>query len=182
MGSGDRLRLPWLCFALVTALVIGSGCARSPAVPVDVQPSAAVSTDGSATACGGAELVGPGGRVDLTGTWEGSSTVWFVTQSGSCVTIEGLSRFADQRDGDQYRFVFSGDLSPDFTIRGRWMWTWACNGPACQVQGRTKDVELQVGFAADGEASIEVPSDAMGMEAIFTVVLERTSQGTKFPQ
>jgi hypothetical protein len=104
-----------------------------------------------------------------------------VTQSGSCVTIEGLSRIGGQRDGEEYRFVFTGDLRADFSIVGRWTWTWACSGPACPRIGATKDVELQVGFADDGEATIEVPSAALYDEASFIVTLERIGPSTEFP-
>ncbi|MGH2489731.1 MAG: hypothetical protein ACRDFR_08975 [Candidatus Limnocylindria bacterium] len=108
--------------------------------------------------------------------------LWFVTQSGSCVTIEGLSRFAGYRLGEQHRFVFSGDLRSDFSISGRWMWTWACSGPECPTQGRTTNLVLQVRVSAAGEPTIEVPSGAFDMETVFTGALERISSSTEFPE
>ncbi len=169
----------WLAAASLVALL--AGCASSP-TPTTSSAAPSPAADGVASACGGAELIGPDGRrVDLTGTWEGLTSLWFVTQSGNCVTIEGLSRFAGERNGESYRFVFSGDLRADFTLVGRWTWTWACNGPACFSRGETKDVDLGVGFAADGEPTIEVPSTVVNREDRFTVMLERTSPTTEYP-
>jgi hypothetical protein len=164
-------------FIGLTTLI--AGCALNP-TPSLAEPSLA--DGGSASGCGGAELLGPDGeRVDLTGTWEGVSSLWFVTQSGSCVTIEGLSRIADQRLGEDYRFVFTGELRPDFSIVGRRTWTWACSGPECPTRGGTRDVALRVGFADDGGAILEVPSAAVDYETDFTVTLERLGPDTDFP-
>lgn len=166
-----------LAAAALAAMV--AGCAPTPSPS---STSTASAPPGLGASCSGVDLRGPNGApVDLTGKWEGSSTLWFVTQAGSCVTIEGLSQYANQRDGETHRVVFSGDLRPDFSIPGRWTWTWACNGPACPVQGRTRDVELHVGFAAGGEATIEVPSRALDYDTTFTVTLERIGQSTEFP-
>lgn len=145
-----------------------------------VEPSPSVG--GLASACTSADLRAPDGtRVNLTGTWEGLEALWFVTQSGSCVTIEGLSLIGGERIGESHRFVISGDLRSDFSIAGRWTWTWACNGPVCQVRGETMDVVLTVGFAPDGDPTIGVPSQVINREDRFTVSLERTSLSTEFP-
>jgi len=98
--------------------------------------------------CVGVDLRGPDGTtVNLTGTWEGLSNLWFVTQSGSCVTIEGLSRYGGESIGESHRFVFSGDLRPDFSVIGRWTWTWVVDLPGRPLHGATTDLVLQVGFA-----------------------------------
>jgi hypothetical protein len=166
----------WLAGAGLVAVL--AGCASSPTSSVN----GPLPTTEESAECRGADLLGPdGARVDVTGTWEGFHSVWFVTQSGSCVTIEGLSRIGDQRLGEDYRFVFTGELRADFSIVGRWTWTWACSGPTCPTRGATKDVELRVTFAEDGGATVEVPSAAMYSQTSYTVTLERVGPSTEFP-
>lgn len=170
----------WLAAAGFVALL--AGCASTP-TPSSIGP---IPTGGSgANVCVGVDLRGPDGTtVNLTGTWEGLNNLWFVTQSGSCVTIEGLSRYGGESIGESHRFVFSGDLRPDFSVVGRWTWTWVLDAPGRPLRGATTDLVLQVEFAEDGETTIEVPSGVMGFDPSDpsnTVPLERTSLRTEFP-
>lgn len=138
---------------------------------------------GGSALCQALELRGPNGaRVDLTGTWHGAEALWLVTQSGSCVVIEGFSQITGQRNGEEYRFVFTGDVRSDFSIVGRWTWTWACSGPACARQGETKTAELRVGFDSEGQPTIDAPWQALAPgEPAYLVTLERTSLSTELP-
>lgn len=167
--------------AVVTGLVVATvGCASEP-------PSASAETSpsvsGGSALCQALELRGPNGaRVDLTGTWQGAEALWLVTQSGSCVVIEGFSQIGGQRNGEEHRFVFTGDLRSNFSIVGRWTWTWACSGPECPGRGETKMIELQVGFDSDGQPTINVPwAIVFGLEPTFSVTLERISPSTELP-
>lgn len=140
---------------------------------------------GGRALCQALELRGPNGaRVDLTGTWQGAEALWLVTQSGSCVVLEGFSQITGQRNGEEFRFVFNGDVRSDFSIVGRWTWTWACSGPTCADRGETTSAELRAGFDGDGQPTIEAPAPwrAPSPDApAVTVTLERTSPSTELP-
>jgi hypothetical protein len=168
--------------AVVAGLVVATvGCASERPSP-SAEPSPTIG--GGSFRCEAVELRGPNGaRIDLTGTWQGAETLWLVTQSGSCVVIEGLSRLGGQRNGEEHRFVFTGDLRSDFSIVGRWTWTWACTGPECPTRGETTNIELQVGFDNDGQPAIDVPWAVVfgGLEPTFSVTLERVSLSTELP-
>lgn len=166
--------------AVVTGLVVATvGCASAPPSP---NGESSPSMSGGSALCEALELRGPNGaRVDLTGTWQGAEALWFVTHTGSCVVIEGFSQIGGQRIGEEYRFVLTGNVRSDFSIVGRWTWTWTCSGPTCLVRGETRSVALRVGFDSEGQPTIEVPAPrAMDVDA-FTVTLERTSPSTEFP-
>jgi hypothetical protein len=170
-------------FAVVAGLVVATvGCASAPASPSG-EPSP--SGSGGGALCEALELRGPNGaRVDLTGTWQGAEAIWFITHTGSCVVFEGFSDITGQQNGEEYRFVFTGNVRSDFSIVGRWTWTWACSGPTCVVQGETKSVELRVGFDSEGQPTIEGPApweSLMPDDSAFTVTLERTSLSTELP-
>jgi hypothetical protein len=128
---------------------------------------------------------GPDGSiVDLTGMWRGfGSGLLFVTQTGNCLTIEGLSNFPDEPLGTQWRSVFVGDLTGEFTVVGRWTWTrgiasytgtgenWAITMPIDfdeQNQPVLQIAPLDVGFAD--------PAEPRRLES-----LERISTSTAYP-
>jgi len=74
--------------------------------------------------CGEPNLLSPRGtRVDLTGTWTGGSTLFYVRQVGHCVWWIGLSDWPGQSAGAFFSSTFAGRLSvegPDYVVRGEW--------------------------------------------------------------
>jgi hypothetical protein len=74
--------------------------------------------------CGESNLLSPQGtRVDLTGTWAGGSTLFYVRQVGECVWWIGLSDWPGQSPGDFFSNTFAGRLGvegPDYVLRGEW--------------------------------------------------------------
>lgn len=118
------MRGRWLGVALATVLLIGSGCARSPAVPVDVQPSA--SSTGAGTAeCPEIDLRSPtGDRIDLSGTWEEhisddqAPRMWWIRQIGTCVWAATMSPDFPESAIQGYDLqVLSGVVDSSFVIR-----------------------------------------------------------------
>ena len=132
-------------------------------------------------------MAGPDGiRVDLTGTWRGfSSGLLFVTQTGTCVAIEGLSNYPDDPLGTQWRSVFVGDLTSQFTVVGRWTWTRQFAGiPA--TTGDTFELTMPITFDDQDQPVIQIqrldvgaadPADPGPMES-----LERISPSTEYPE
>jgi hypothetical protein len=165
--------------------VAGTACGPTPsAIPSAL--SSAEATDGSAASlCAGAEVRGPdGSRVDLTGTWRGFlSGLLFVTQTGSCVGIEGLSNHPDEPLGSEWRSIFTGDLNGEFTVVGRWMWTrWVANPVV--TTGDTVALTMQVDFDDQNQPVIQIaPLDVClcveGDRVVLT--LERISSSTAYP-
>jgi hypothetical protein len=131
-------------------------------------------------------MLGPDGtRVDLTGTWRGfSSGLLFVTQTGSCVSIEGLSNFPDEPLGTQWRSVFVGDLTSDFTVFGRWTWTSWLAEPIV-TPGDTHVITMPVDFDEQNQPVIQIsPGDTgKGDPSLprFVETLERISSSTAYP-
>jgi hypothetical protein len=74
--------------------------------------------------CGESNLLSPQGtRVDLTGTWAGGSTLFYVRQVGECVWWIGLSDWPGQSPGDFFSHTFAGRLGvegSDYVLRGEW--------------------------------------------------------------
>jgi len=74
--------------------------------------------------CGELNLLSPqGNRVDLTGTWTGGSTLFYVRQVGQCVWWIGLSNWPGQSPGEFFSNTFAGRLGaegPDYVLRGEW--------------------------------------------------------------
>jgi hypothetical protein len=74
--------------------------------------------------CGESTLLSPQGtRVDLTGTWAGGTTLFYVRQVGQCVWWIGLSNWPGQSPGDFFSNTFAGRLGvegPDYVLRGEW--------------------------------------------------------------
>jgi len=74
--------------------------------------------------CGEPNLLSPQGtRVDLTGTWAGGSTLFYVRQVGQCVWWLGLSNWPGQSPGAFFSSTFAGRLGvegPDYVVRGEW--------------------------------------------------------------
>jgi hypothetical protein len=74
--------------------------------------------------CGEPNLLSPqGSRVDLTGTWAGGSTLFYVRQVGQCVWWIGLSNWPGQSPGAFFSSTFAGRLGvegADYVVRGEW--------------------------------------------------------------
>jgi len=107
--------------------VVAAACGPTATALPSVHSSAEATEGPAANLCPAVTLRGPdGSRVDLTGTWQGfASGLLFVTQTESCVAIEGVSNFPDEPLGTQWRSVFVGDLTGEFTVVGRWTWTYS---------------------------------------------------------
>lgn len=74
--------------------------------------------------CDEPNLLSPQGtRVDLTGTWAGGTTLFYVRQVGQCVWWIGLSNWPGQSPGAFFSSTFAGRLGvegPDYVLRGEW--------------------------------------------------------------
>jgi len=74
--------------------------------------------------CQEPNLLSPHGtRVDLTGTWAGGTTLFYVRQVGLCVWWIGLSNWPGQSAGAFFSSTFAGRLGvegPDYVVRGEW--------------------------------------------------------------
>jgi hypothetical protein len=101
--------------------------------------------------------------------------LWLVTMVRSCVVFEGFG-------SDAARVVYSGTLSPAFSIEGLWVWAWSPPGPEVST-GETHWVEMQVELDATGEPIIQVQGldIAPRIESEpFTFTMERFSTTTEF--
>ncbi|MEK6191440.1 MAG: hypothetical protein AABM41_03835 [Chloroflexota bacterium] len=103
----------------LAACNLGSPAASVAPTPTPNSSSAAASLD-----CEEPNLLSPqGSRVDLTGTWTGGSTLFYVRQVGQCVWWIGLSNWPGQSPGDFFSNTFAGRLGvegPDYVVRGEW--------------------------------------------------------------
>lgn len=150
----------WIGVALAMVLLIGSGCARSPEAPVDVQPSAASSTGPGNALCPEIDLRSPtGDRVDLNGEWEQRISDdqppvrWWVRQIGSCVWAVTMSpEFPDEQIQGFDLQALRGEIDASFTIGAE----IAEVAPMTQVEANVfppmAEIVLLVEFDADGEA------------------------------
>jgi hypothetical protein len=167
-------------------VVVATACGPTP-TGLPSASSSAETSDGSAAAlCPGITLEGPDGtRVDLTGTWRGfSSGLLFVTQTGSCVSIEGLSNFPDEPLGTQWRSVFVGDVTGEFTVVGRWTWISWVLSPVVTT-GTTFAITMPIDFDDQNQPIIQIapldvsaadPAEPRRLES-----LERISTSTAYP-
>lgn len=111
-----RCRPPAAAFGL--GLLLLAACASPVASPA---PSVVSAPASPAADCDPVSLVGPSGqRVDLTGTWHGASTIFYLRQTGGCVWWMALSDWPGQPPGQFFSHTFLGQVRPDFTLRGSW--------------------------------------------------------------
>jgi len=112
----------WLAAPLL-ALVL-SACGSTGPADAGQSPSPAPTPAAALLDCDELNLLSPqGNRVDLTGTWAGGSTLFYVRQSGQCVWWLGLSNWPGQPPGAFFSHTFAGRLGiegPDFILRGEW--------------------------------------------------------------
>ena len=96
----------------------------SPVQSVGLTLTAAPSSVSAELDCHEPNLLSPqGSRVDLTGTWTGGSTLFYVRQVGQCVWWIGLSNWPGQSPGAFFSSTFAGRLGvegPDYVVRGEW--------------------------------------------------------------
>jgi hypothetical protein len=127
-----HVRGGWLGVAAVTITLLGSGCARSPAVPVDVTPAPTETPAPAAgnlpPGCAPIDLRAPSGeRIELDGTWTevgttGQLMTWRIRTQGNCVWGAGSIEDAppegalDARPADVQSLA--GVLQSDFVITG----------------------------------------------------------------
>ena len=152
----------WLGVAVAMVLITGSGCARSPAVPVDVQPSAGSST-GAVTGtaeCPEIDLRSPtGDRVDLNGEWEQQISDaqppvrWWVRQIGSCVWAVTMSpEFPEEQIQGFDLQALRGELDASFTIGAEIAEVAPMTPVEADVFPPMAELVLLIEFDADGEA------------------------------
>lgn len=111
-----RWRLRALTLGL--GLVLLAACASPLTAPA---PSSVAEPSDAASECEPVNLVGLSGeRADLTGTWHGASTTFYLRQAGGCVWWMALSDWPGQEPGAFFSHTFFGQLRPDFTLRGTW--------------------------------------------------------------
>lgn len=107
-----------------------------------------------------------------------------MTQTESCVAIEGLSNYPDEPLGTQWRSVFIGDLTNEFIVVGRWTWTRQVSGmPA--TTGDNFALTMPIAFDDQYEPVIQIvrldvgaadPADPGPVHS-----LERISSSTAHP-
>lgn len=150
--------------ALVAASVGAvAGCATtetvgSPGALSSTIPSSSV----PASECPAVDLRSPDGMVvNLTGVWSFNG-IWAVTQTGSCVAIEGVSDWPGEENGSRWRAIFSGNLRSDLTIVGRWTWTYTRDAPRNGTYQQTLFVLFEEGVAAIGSPATLFGLDVYG--------------------
>jgi hypothetical protein len=123
-GRGPALRSRLTTVVAVALLGLAACNLVSPAPSVGPTLTPDPSPAAASLDCGEVTLLSPqGNRVDLTGTWTGGSTLFYVRQIGECVWWIGLSNWPGQSPGDFFSHTFAGRLGvegSDFVIRGEW--------------------------------------------------------------
>jgi hypothetical protein len=148
--------------AAALIVVVATACGPTPTALPSASSSAEAAEGPAANLCPGVSLRGPDGSgVDLTGTWQGmASGLLFVTQTQSCVAIEGLSNFPDEPLGTQWRSVFVGDLTDEFTVVGRWTWTSFVPVAPAVTTGDTWALTMPIDFDDQNQPVIQIaPTD-----------------------
>jgi hypothetical protein len=109
---------------IVTMLALAACNPGSPVPSAEPAPTPGPSSPSALLTCDESNLLSPrGNRVDLTGTWAGGTTLFYVRQVGQCVWWIGLSNWPGQSPGDFFSNTFAGRLGvegPDYVLRGEW--------------------------------------------------------------
>lgn len=150
--------LMWLIIAGCTAASQGSAEERSSSVP-----SAAAALD-----CTGGEMRTPSGAViDLTGTWSGGSTTFYLRQLDHCVWWIGLSAYPDQTPGACFSNTFFGRVEGADQLRGTWA-SIIVGGGECSgtTQGGRSEgpLTLQLDYACGGCAGMPTLRDPWNLK------------------
>jgi len=149
---------------LVVMCMLALVACSSPAVATPSATHSPVpSPEAAALDCSGGDMRTPSGDLlDLSGTWEGGSTTFYLRQMNRCVWWMGLSAFPNQRAGDCFTNTYDGRLGDDFFLRGEWA-SIVIGGGECS--GTTQDestegfVTLWLDFDCDGCGNIPVIRD-----------------------
>lgn len=152
----------WLGIALATVLLIGSGCARSPAVPVDVQPSAAASAGAGTAECPEIDLRSPTGeRIDLSGIWEEHISedqpprMWWIRQIGTCMWAATMSTDFPESPIQGYDLqVLRGVVDASFVIRAEVTEVAPMTNPEINVWPLSARVRFLIDFDDAGQIVI----------------------------
>ena len=152
----------WIAVALATLLLIGSGCARSPEAPVDVQPSTAASGGAGTAECPEIDLRSPtGDRVDLSGAWEEHISddqpprMWWIRQIGTCVWAATMSPDFPESDVDGYDLqVLRGVVDSSFVIRAEITEVAPMHQPEITIWPVAASVRFMIDFDEAGEVVI----------------------------
>jgi hypothetical protein len=135
----NSARGSWLGIAAATITLLGSGCARSPAVPVDVTPAPTETPVADAgnlpPGCSPIDLRTPAGeRIELDGTWAevgsgGELLTWWIRTQGNCVwgagSIDNPSPAGTFEARPDHVQSLRGVLGSDFVITGEIVWLGA---------------------------------------------------------
>lgn len=114
-----RPRPPARFSVLTTAILLLAACSSGTPGRASATLSPDASLSPAALDCRPLDLRMPNGdQIDLSGTWEGGSTVHYVRQFGDCVWWIALSNWQGQPLGAFYSMTFSGHITDDFTLRG----------------------------------------------------------------
>ena len=119
-------RAPSLVSIVVVAVLLGGAACDlgSPAPSAGPTLTPGPPLAGESLDCAEPNVLSPQGtRVDLTGTWSGGSTLFYVRQVGECVWWIGLSDWPGQSPGDFFSNTFAGRLGVEgstFVLRGQW--------------------------------------------------------------
>jgi len=75
--------------------------------------------------CAHLDLRTPSGtEIDLSGTWQGASGVYRMSQVGSCVWWVVQSAWPGNAIGQDWQFAFRGQIASDFTLSGDWAFVY----------------------------------------------------------
>jgi hypothetical protein len=147
---------------IVSALVLAACSSATDGTPAPTH-SAAPSPEAEDLDCSGQEMRTPSGDLlDLSGTWEGGSTTFYLRQHNHCVWWMGVSAFPNQAPGDCFTNTYAGRLGDDFFLRGEWA-SIVIGGGECA--GTTNSglaeafVTLALDFDCDGCANRPVLRD-----------------------
>jgi hypothetical protein len=165
--------------------VVAAACGPTTSALPSARSSSEATQESAAILCPEVVLRGPdGSRIDLTGTWQGfRNGLLFVTQRQSCVAIEGLSRFPDEPLGSEWRSVFVGDLTHEFTVVGRWQWA---RGNGFEVNtGDAFVITMPIDFDDQDQPVIQIaPLDVSFADPAAprqVITLERISSSIEHP-
>lgn len=147
---------------IASALVLAACSSASVGTPAPTH-SAVPSPAADVLDCSGQEMRMPSGDLlDLSGTWEGGSTTFFLRQHNHCVWWMGVSAYPNQAPGDCFTNTFAGRLGDDFSLRGEWA-SIVVGGGECAGTTNAGSAEglvtLTLDFDCDGCANLPVIRD-----------------------
>ena len=145
-------RLP----ASLVVLSVLAACGSTGDPPSD-SPSPTASAEAGFAGCLPIELLLPSGEpLDLTGTWDGGSTIHHVRQAGDCVWWVGISDLPGEAPGESWMNSFQGHVKSDLTLSGIWADVYTDLGGRLHEGRTTYRIEMT---RVDGVDSIVLEQD-----------------------